>query len=484
MIKAGTFKGRVVAVFGMGRTGISAALSLAAGGADVWAWDDSKVTRNKAAKAGVSIKDLAAADWSQFDSLVLSPGVPDTLPNAHWSAQRAREAEVEIICDIEIFAREVNARPEHDRPKIIAITGTNGKSTTTALIGHILSSANKDAQIGGNIGRGVLDLDRMHAGTHYVLELSSYQLERTYSLRANAAVFLNLSPDHLDRHGTLEAYGLAKQRVFSNQTQDDTAIIGVDDDYGKALCSQLKAKNNRQIVPISAHRSLGFGASVLGGKLFCNVSKKSLKICDMTKAQALEGRHNWQNAAAAYAAVRSVGVDTKTIGKAILDFPGLAHRMETIGKLRKIRFVNDSKATNADAARQALSSYDKIYWIAGGVAKAGGVKPLLDLMGNVSKAYLIGKAAPKFHKALSNAGVDNKISGTLDMAIVCATKDALESDAKNPIVLLSPACASFDQYKNFEIRGDVFRTQVQDLINLFSQDIDQSQFTDSHESAA
>jgi len=484
MIKAGTFKGQTIAVFGLGRTGISAALSLAAGGADVWAWDDRKVTRDEAAKLGVRLKDLAAADWSIFDSLVLSPGVPDKLPKPHWSAQRANEAGVEIICDIEIFAREVNARPENDRPKIIAITGTNGKSTTTTLIGHILKSANKDAQIGGNIGRGVLDLDRMHAGTHYVIELSSYQLERTQSLRANAAVFLNLSPDHLDRHGTLEDYGLAKQAIFANQTPSDTAVIGVDDDYGKALYTKIKVKNGRRIVPISARRSLGYGAAVLGGKLFCNVSKKSTQICDMTKAAALEGQHNWQNAAAAYAAVQSIGLDSKVIGKAILSFGGLAHRMETVGKLKKVRFVNDSKATNADAARQALASYDKVYWIAGGEAKAGGIDPLLDLMPNVSKAYLIGKAAPKFHKSLNKAGVDNKVSGTLEMALVCATKDALESEAKNPIVLLSPACASFDQFKNFEVRGDAFRNQAQDLINLFSRDIGRNTPSDSHESAA
>lgn len=484
MIKAGTFKGKTIAVFGLGRTGISAALSLAAGGADVWAWDDHMATRQAAEDMGVHVKDLAAADWSIFDELVLSPGVADVLPKPHWSAQRARESGVKIICDIEIFAREVNTLPAHDRPKIIAITGTNGKSTTTALIGHILKSANKDAQIGGNIGRGVLDLDRMHAGTHYVIELSSYQLERTYSLRANSAIFLNLSPDHLDRHGTLEEYGRVKQRIFANQTHEDTAIIGVDDDYGKILYSQLKIKNGRRIVPISARRSLGFGTAVLGGKLYCNVQKKSVMVCDINKASALEGQHNWQNAAAAYAAVSAVGVDTKQIGMGILSFPGLAHRMETVGRLKKIRFVNDSKATNADAARQALASYGDIFWIAGGVAKDGGIDPLLDLMPNVSKAYLIGKAAPKFHKALGKAQVPHKISGELDMAIVCAVKDALQSNAKNPIVLLSPACASFDQFTNFEVRGDAFRSQVQDLINLFAKDIVPNLPTDSRESAA
>ena len=227
MIKAGTFQGKHVAVFGLGRTGISAALSLAAGGAHVYAWDDNAQTRETAAKQGVSIKDLTTADWDRFDSFVLSPGVPDRLPTAHWSAVKAREAGVEIICDIEIFAREVMGRAPENRPVIVAITGTNGKSTTTSLIGHILSECGKDAQIGGNIGRGVLDLENMHAGTYYVLELSSYQLERTQSLRANAAVFLNLSPDHLDRHGDMEHYEAAKRRIFKNQTSDDTIVIGV-----------------------------------------------------------------------------------------------------------------------------------------------------------------------------------------------------------------------------------------------------------------
>ncbi len=287
MIKAETFRGRTVAVFGLGRTGITAALSLDGGGATVWAWDDNRETREAAQQKGVPIKNLQRADWNQIDELVLSPGVPDDLPKPHWSAKRAKEAGVSIICDIEIFAREVAARAERSRPKIVAITGTNGKSTTTSLIGHILRSCGKDAQIGGNIGRGVLDLDHMHRGTYYVLELSSYQLERTQSLRANAAVFLNLSPDHLDRHGSLEAYGKAKQNIFANQTKDDSVIVGVDDEYGKSLCTQLKVRNGRNIIPISNRRASGYGVSVLGGKLFSSLSKKSVEICDLRKALAL-----------------------------------------------------------------------------------------------------------------------------------------------------------------------------------------------------
>ncbi|WP_409431895.1 UDP-N-acetylmuramoyl-L-alanine--D-glutamate ligase [Litorimonas sp. RW-G-Af-16] len=467
MIKAETFKGQNIAVFGLGRTGVSAALSLQAGGAMVSAWDDRSAGRDEAAKAGVSIVDLTAADWDAFDALVLSPGVPDNLPKPHWSAERAKASNTPIICDIEIFAREVAARPEAARPKIVAITGTNGKSTTTSLIGHILKACGKDAQIGGNIGRGVLDLDRMHAGTYYVIELSSYQLERTQSLRANAAVFLNLSPDHLDRHGTLEDYGLAKQNIFANQTDADTVVIGVDDDYGTELCSMLKAKNGRRIVPISARRSLGHGVSVLDGTLHSNLGKRAMKVCDLRKAKTLEGLHNWQNAAAAFAAVQSLGLPDKAIGDAIQSFPGLAHRMETIGQVGKVRFVNDSKATNADAARQALASYDNIYWIAGGVEKEGGITPLLDLMPRVSKAYLVGKSAPKFSKVLKKASVNFKVSGQLDMAVMCAARDALQSDQPNPIVLLSPACASFDQFKDFERRGQAFRESVETLIRLF-----------------
>lgn len=466
MIKAETFRGRTVAVFGLGRTGVTAALSLTAGGATVWAWDDNADSRKAADAKGVSLKDLRNADWSKVDDFVLSPGVPHHLPKPHWSAEKAKAANVPVICDIEILAREVAARPERERPRIVAITGTNGKSTTTALIGHILKSCGKDAQIGGNIGRGVLDLDRMHSGTYYVIELSSYQLERTQSLRANAAIFLNLSPDHLDRHGTMEDYGLAKQNIFANQTPEDTVVVGVDDEYGKTLCTELKVRNGRSIVPVSARRSLGHGVSVLGGKMFCNMSRKAHEVCDLREAKALEGRHNWQNAAAAYAAVSSLGLDPKEVGEAILSFPGLAHRMETVGALRNVRFVNDSKATNADAARQALASYKNIFWIAGGVAKKGGIEPLKDLFGNIQTAYLIGEAAEDFGATLEASKKQWCNKKTLQMALLCATKDALESGVKNPIVLLSPACASFDQFKNFEIRGDAFRAQVEKLMGI------------------
>lgn len=470
MINATTFNGSCVAVFGLGRTGVTAALSLQAGGADVWAWDDNEASREKAKAAGANVRDISDVDWSQFSELVLSPGVPHDLPDPHWTAIAAKKANVAIICDIEILAREINACPTADRPRVIAITGTNGKSTTTALTGHVLKALGKDAQIGGNIGRGVLDLDRMHAGSYYVIELSSYQLERTNSLRANAAVFLNLSPDHLDRHGTLEAYGEAKQRIFHNQTVDDAVIIGVDDSYGRTLMTELKARNGRHIIPISARRALGHGVCALGGPLIDRTGRSGRVVCDLTKAKALEGGHNAQNAAAAYAAVASFGIDPKSIGEAILSFPGLAHRMETVGTIRRVRFVNDSKATNADAAKQALSSYENIFWIAGGLAKEGGIEPLMKFKDRLQKTYLIGDSSHDFARTLSKAKTDYKISGEMRMAVLCATHDALASGLKDPIVLLSPACASFDQFPNFEVRGDAFRSEVESLMSLFEKD--------------
>ncbi|PHR92108.1 MAG: UDP-N-acetylmuramoyl-L-alanine--D-glutamate ligase [Robiginitomaculum sp.] len=470
MIEALTFKGDTIAVFGLGRSGISAALSLQAGGAKVWAWDDNEQTRNTASAHGVKLADLTSADWSEIDALVLSPGVPHELPETHWSAKCAKDADVPIICDIEIFAREVMARAPERRPKIIAITGTNGKSTTTTLIGHILSQCGRDAQVGGNIGRGVLDLDSMHDNAFYVLELSSYQLERTYSLKPNASVFLNLTPDHLDRHGDMKGYEAAKARIFDNQTREDAAIIGVDGPEGKSACTRLIAKNNRRVLPISGRRSLGRGVCVIKGKLYNVMDKRCEMIVDLTKAVGLDGEHNWQNAAAAFAAVRALGLDAKAIGRAILSFPGLEHRMENIGSVGSAKYVNDSKATNADAVAQALKSYDNIYWIAGGVAKEGGIESLTPYFKNINRAYLIGDAAPDFMATLKDKKIPAKISGELRMAIMCATRDALASKAKNPVILLSPACASFDQFKNFEIRGDEFRKLALEIVSIYDRE--------------
>ena len=462
MIPVRGFEGKTVAVFGLGRTGLTAARALIAGGAKVALWDEKIASREAAAAEGFPVVDLEAADWRQFDALMLSPGVPLTHPKPHWTVQKAKAAGVEILGDIELFARTVAAAPVHKRPKIIAITGTNGKSTTTALIGHLCASAGRDTRIGGNIGQGVLGLEDMHGGAVYVLELSSYQLDLTSSLHPDAVVLLNISPDHLDRHGGMDGYIAAKRRIFLNQGKGDTAIIGVDDPWCQQICTEITAANRRTIWPISAGKAMGRGVYALQGVLYDATGERVVEVADLLRARSLPGRHNWQNAAAAYAAARAIGIPMQDAVDGLMTFPGLAHRMETVGKIGKVRFVNDSKATNADAARQAMSSYPKFYWIAGGVAKAGGIDDLKDLFPRVAKAYLIGEAAEPFSWTLAGKA-EVAMSGTLERAVQQAYADAAASD-EEAIVLLSPACASFDQFSDFEARGEAFRAAVNGLV--------------------
>ena len=461
MIPVTGFKGKTVAVFGLARTGLTAARALVAGGANVSVWDENGDARAKAAAEGLRLADLGEADFSRFAALMVSPGVPLTHPEPHWVVKKAQDAGVEILGDIELFARTVNAAEPWKRPKIAAITGTNGKSTTTALLGHILSASGKDALIGGNIGAGVLGLESMHGGAVYVLELSSYQLDLTSSLKADAAVLLNVSPDHLDRHGGMEGYLAAKRRVFLNQGKGDTAIVGVDDAIGQNLCTELLALNRRTIRPISAGRAMGRGYYALQGLLYDATGERTVEVCDLSRAPGLPGRHNWQNAAAAYAAALALGVSPGDAADALMSFPGLAHRMEDVGAIGRVRFVNDSKATNADAARQAMCAIPRFYWIAGGREKAGGIAPLADLYDRVEKAYLIGEAADDFARALGGAA-PVEICGTLARAVEHAWRDAAAS-GQEAVVLLSPACASFDQFPDFEVRGDAFRSLVQVL---------------------
>ena len=461
MIPVSGFAGKTVAVFGLARTGLTASRALIAGGAKVAVWDENADARAKAAAEGLPLEDLGQADFSRFAALMVSPGVPLTHPEPHWVVKKAQAADVEILGDIELFARTVNAAEPWKRPKIAAITGTNGKSTTTALLGHILNAAGKDALIGGNIGAGVLGLEGMHGGAVYVLELSSYQLDLTSSLKADAAVLLNVSPDHLDRHGGMEGYLAAKKRVFLNQDKGDTAIVGVDDAIGQNLCTELLALNRRTIRPISAGRAMGRGYYALQGLLYDATGERTVEVCDLSRAPGLPGRHNWQNAAAAYAAALALGVSPQDAGDALMSFPGLAHRMEDVGSIGRVRFVNDSKATNAEAARQAMCAIPKFYWIAGGREKAGGIEPLRELFDRIEKAYLIGEAADDFAQTLEGAA-PVEACGTLDCAVEHAWRDAAAS-GQDAVVLLSPACASFDQYPDFEVRGDAFRALVQAL---------------------
>jgi UDP-N-acetylmuramoylalanine--D-glutamate ligase len=460
------FEGKRVAVFGLGRTGLTAARALLAGGASVALWDEKPAAREAALAEGFEVVDLNSADWSQFDALMQSPGVPLTHPEPHWTVTKAKAAGVEVLGDIELFARTVNAAPDHKRPKIVAITGTNGKSTTTALIGHILTSAGKDARIGGNIGLGVLGLDDMHGGAVYVLEVSSYQLDLTSSLKPNVSIILNITPDHLDRHGGMEGYVAAKRRVLLNQGVGDTAIVGVDDNWCQRICTEITAANRRTIWPVSAGRAMGRGVYVLQGVLYDATGDRVVEVVDLSNAKSLPGRHNWQNAAAAYGAVRALGVSVEDAAEGLMTFPGLVHRMETVAIRDGVRFVNDSKATNADAARQAMSSYPRFFWIAGGVPKSGGIEPLADLFGRVAKAYLVGEAADAFAATLDGKAEMARCNSVQDAA-AAAFDDAKREAARTgreAVVLLSPACASFDQFPDFEVRGEAFRTAVLGLI--------------------
>jgi UDP-N-acetylmuramoylalanine--D-glutamate ligase len=455
------FEGKTVAVFGLARTGLAAARALMAGGAEVAVWDERAQGLASAQAEGLEIVDLSVAEWSRFDALMLSPGVPLTHPEPHWTVRMARQAGVEILGDIELFARTVNLAPAHKRPRIVAITGTNGKSTTTALVGHLCAQAGRDTRVGGNIGVGVLDLPDMHGGAVYVLELSSYQLDLTSSLKPDVSILLNISPDHLDRHGGMEGYVAAKRRILMNQDQGDIAVIGVDDPWGQRLCTEVTASNRRTTVPVSASKAIGRGVYALQGMLYDATGDRAVQVADLNRARSLPGRHNWQNAAAAYAAVRGLGAPASEIAEGLLSFPGLAHRMETVAHFRGVRFVNDSKATNSDAARQALSSYPKVYWIAGGRAKDGGIDSLADLFPRIKRAYLIGEAAGEFAVALEGRApyLDCR---DLRSAVAQAFADA-QASGEGGIVLLSPACASFDQFADFEARGEAFRSAVLEL---------------------
>ncbi|RZJ84139.1 MAG: UDP-N-acetylmuramoyl-L-alanine--D-glutamate ligase, partial [Brevundimonas sp.] len=418
-------------------------------------------------------------------------GAPLTHPKPHWTVDKAHEAGVPVIGDIELFARAIAALPADQRPQVVAITGTNGKSTTTALTGWVLKQAGLKVHVGGNIGIGVLALPAPTPGAVYVIEVSSYQLDLTDSFAPDVAILTNLSPDHLDRHGGMEGYLQAKMRIFRRMAPERVALVGVDDDYGWRIVSELNARRLRlstittrtppqyverdggvPVAELRARKPDQIAAFDQGRFIILDATEGRLvadgiAIADLSKARSLPGRHNAQNAAFAYGAARAAGVSHEDAVAGLLSFPGLAHRMESVAKLGcptdqsgTINFVNDSKATNADAARQALMSYPSVFWIAGGRAKAGGIEDLRDLFGRVTKAYLIGEAADDFAATLGAA--PHVVSGTMEAAVSAAAADARAAGGAQ-VVLLSPACASFDQYPDFEARGEAFRAAVLNL---------------------
>ena len=449
MIPLSSLANRKVGVFGLARSGLAAARALKAGGAEVFAWDDKDELRQGA--AATHWRDWP---WDKLAALVLSPGVPLTHPTPHDIVVKARNAGVEINGDIELFAREI----AHGAP-LIAVTGTNGKSTTTALIGHILDAAGFDAEVGGNIGKPALELSPPRAKTVYVLEISSYQIDLSPGLKPDVSILSNITPDHIDRHGSMDSYVAVKTRLLEQTAKGGLNVVGVDDPHAAAIFTRLSSNGGPPCVPVSVGKVLGRGVFVLDGVLYDAEGERAAKIMDLHGAAHLPGAHNWQNAALAYAATKPYAKDARVIASAIANFPGLAHRIEEVGRAGKVRFVNDSKATNADAAERALVCFDDIFWIAGGKPKEGGIAPLAPYFSRIRKAYLIGEAANAFAATLEGK-VDYELSGTLESALAAAAADASLSPAVAPVVLLSPACASFDQFRDFEQRGDAFRALV------------------------
>ena len=451
MIPVTSFAGKTVALFGLGGSGFATALALRAGGAHVVACDDNPAKNTEAEANGIETADLRNADWSRFSSFVLSPGVPLTHPQPHWSVPLARGAGVEIIGDIELFCRE-RAKVAPNAP-FVAITGTNGKSTTTALVSHILREAGRDVQMGGNIGTAILSLEPPADNRTHVIECSSFQIDLTPSLAPTIGVLLNISPDHLDRHGTMERYSAIKERLVERAAN---VVIGVDDALSRAVVPRLKGNVLR--AGLSDRQSGSVYADA--HRIYVRRDGVPVQIADITGVGSLRGDHNAQNAAAAVAVALFSGIDEKTIASALRSFPGLAHRMEEIGRRGKVLFINDSKATNADSTDKALKSFDDIYWILGGKSKEGGIGALAPFFAKVRKAYLIGAASDEYAAALGDA-VPHVLCSTLDRALQQAAQDTDGMD--HAVVLLSPASASYDQYPNFEVRGNHFRELVKAL---------------------
>ena len=456
MIPVRGYQGQTVAVLGLGRSGRAAAAALAAGGAQVVVWDDGQPARDAAAAAGLTLRDLTKdQSFEGVAALITSPGIPHLYPAPNPAIAAAWAAGVPVDNDISLFFRSF-ATPDWDdldvTPRVIAVTGSNGKSTTAALIHHILQENGRPTQLAGNIGRGVLDLDPAHDGEVVVLELSSYQTDLARSITPDVTVFTNFSADHLDRHAGLGGYFAAKRRLFA-EGGPDRAVIGVDEAEGQYLANQLaEGPEDDRVIRISSGQKLTRGWTVFARKGYLSEHRKGRQVgaIDLRQIKGLPGAHNHQNACAAYAACRTIGLGPKGIEAAMRSYPGLPHRSQIIAEKGGVTYVNDSKATNVDSAAKALQAFDKIRWICGGLQKEGGLDALLPHLGNVAKAYVIGREAADFARQLT--GAETEVCQTMQIAVASAAKDA----APGEVVLLAPAAASFDQYDNFEKRGDDF----------------------------
>ncbi len=424
MITAPAFRGKRYAVLGLARSGLASARALCASGAEVLAWDSREEAR-AAAPAGVQLADPLTVDLTGFDGLIVSPGVPI---NRHPIADHARAAQVPILGDIELFALAQPSLPAH---KVVGITGTNGKSTTTALIHHIIASAGIPARLGGNIGLPILSQQPLPASGVYVLELSSFQIDLTHSLACDVAVLTNITPDHLDRYDGFADYAAAKERLFTLQHADQIAVIATDDDPSRMIASRI----NHRLYRVASSQEK-----------------------DASRWPALQGPHNAQNVACARAVAKALGIEDDAIERGLQSYPGLPHRMERVAERGGVLFVNDSKATNPTSTAPALAAYPKVHWILGGQAKTDDLDACAPHFDHVAAAYVIGEAAPLFARLL-RPHMPVTEAGTLEVAVQAAAAAAQPGET----VLLSPACASFDQFRDFEARGDAFRHFVEAL---------------------
>jgi UDP-N-acetylmuramoylalanine--D-glutamate ligase len=463
MIALRHYQDRKLGVFGLATAGSATVSALVAGGADVFAWDDKedsrKVFERHFAEGKVRLLEPKNWPWKELEALVLSPGVPLTHPAPHYTVTLAQEAGVRVTGDIELLCE---AQP---LARKIAITGTNGKSTTTSLIGHIIRSAGRRVEIGGNLGTSALSLAPQGSDGCYVLELSSYQLDLLQTARFNIAMLINITPDHLDRHGGMEGYVAAKSHIFDRQLKQDVALIGIDDDYSRSVYTALRQTSPARIVGVSVTHELKQGIFVdKDGVLHDKLDPEQHAIFKLNEISPLTGRHNWQNAAFAYAACKLHGLSVRDIEKGFKSFPGLRHRLQFVASIHGVRFINDSKATNAEAASHALAPFNNIYWIAGGRSKAGGIVSLDPLFPNIAHAFLIGEAEQQFAVTLEKR-VPYTRCQTLANAFAAAVERAFAEKRQNAVVLLSPACASWDQWKSFEERGDAFCAMTEALLD-------------------
>ncbi len=442
---------------GLARSGKAAVSSLMLGGARVLAWDDNPKRRKEVSTNGVEVRDLHSINFEDLDALVLSPGIPHSFPKPHPVAAKAKASGVPIIGDIDIFAKNFKNN------RIIGVTGTNGKSTTTALIGHVLSHSNISNEVAGNIGRPVLEMSSDTRPDFIVLELSSYQLELSPSLACSIAVLLNITPDHLDRHGGMEGYVRAKRRIFDNLSYDPKIIIGTDDEITRSICHQFKHQSDLSVIPISGYQIPENGVGVESGNLRSKLPGIPKCEINLNEMKTLIGVHNHQNAAAAIAIALSLGIEQREIESALKCFEGLPHRQELVRELFGINFINDSKATNFDATERALSSFKSIYWIAGGLSKKERVtKSFLKKLENVEHAFLIGSSENEFFDVFKSSTPCTKCRN-LEIAVKKAALAACSEKKESPVVLLSPAAASFDQFESYEERGDQFKSIVGSL---------------------